>query len=180
VLWIRDLSSKDPTYISPILMGLSMILQQKLTPQQGDPAQQKMMLFMPILFTFLFLNFPSGLVLYWLSSNVFGIIHQLYVLIVRARPKPVQEWELVLLAEELADKIFLYIAPTVRVRARSDRGRIIIGLSGDEIATLKRKKELFDSIVYLIELALSKKAKTKRQVKLELPRSVSRETSSTG
>jgi YidC/Oxa1 family membrane protein insertase len=80
VLWIRDLSSKDPTYISPILMGLSMILQQKLTPQQGDPAQQKMMLFMPILFTLLFLNFPSGLVLYWLSSNVFGIIHQLYVL----------------------------------------------------------------------------------------------------
>jgi len=80
VLWIRDLSSKDPTYISPILMGLSMILQQKLTPQQGDPAQQKMMLFMPIVFTLLFLNFPSGLVLYWLASNVFGIIHQLYVL----------------------------------------------------------------------------------------------------
>lgn len=99
--------------------------------------------------------------------------------IVRARPKPVQEWELVLLAEELADKIFLYIAPTVRVKARSDRGRIIIGLSGDEIAGLKRKKELFESIVYLIELALSKKAKTKRQVKLELPRSVSRETSTT-
>jgi predicted RNA-binding protein Jag len=112
------------------------------------------------------------------KEGLFGVLGK--KVIVRARPKPVQEWELVLLAEELADKIFLYIAPTVRVRARSDRGRIIIGLSGDEIATLRRRKELFDSIVYLIELALSKKAKTKRQVKLELPRSVSRETSSTG
>ena len=56
-----------------------MFLQQKLTPSQGDPQQQKMMLFLPLIFTVLFLNFPSGLVIYWLASNVFGILHQLYL-----------------------------------------------------------------------------------------------------
>lgn len=80
VLWIRDLSSKDPTYISPLLMGFTMWLQQKLTPFQGDPQQQKLMLFMPLIFTVLFLTFPSGLVLYWLTSNVLGIVHQLWFL----------------------------------------------------------------------------------------------------
>ena len=79
ILWIRDLSGKDPTYISPLLMGATMFLQQKLTPSQGDPQQQKMMLFLPLIFTVLFLNFPSGLVIYWLASNVFGILHQLYL-----------------------------------------------------------------------------------------------------
>jgi len=78
VLWIRDLSDKDPTYITPLLMGATMFLQQKMTTLQGDPQQQKMMTFMPIIFTFLFLNFPSGLVLYWLATNVMGILHQLY------------------------------------------------------------------------------------------------------
>lgn len=80
VLWIRDLSSKDPTYISPLLMGFTMFLQQKLTPSQGDPQQQKVMLFMPLIFTVLFLTFPSGLVLYWLTSNVLSIVHQLWLL----------------------------------------------------------------------------------------------------
>lgn len=78
VLWIRDLSDKDPTYITPLLMGATMFLQQRMTTPQGDPQQQKIMTFMPIIFTFLFLNFPSGLVLYWLATNVLGILHQLY------------------------------------------------------------------------------------------------------
>jgi len=78
--WINDLSAKDPTYISPLLMGASMFVQQKMTPTAGDPAQAKMMLYtMPIVFTFLFLNFPSGLVIYWLVSNILAIGHQYYI-----------------------------------------------------------------------------------------------------
>ena len=77
--WINDLSSKDPTYISPLLMGASMFIQQKMTPTVGDPTQAKMMLFMPIVFTFLFLGFPSGLVIYWLVTNVLSIGQQYYI-----------------------------------------------------------------------------------------------------
>ena len=77
--WINDLSALDPTYISPILMGASMFYQQKMTPSSADPAQAKMMLMMPIVFTFMFLSFPSGLVLYWLVNNVLSIAQQLYI-----------------------------------------------------------------------------------------------------
>lgn len=77
--WLPDLSAKDPYYITPILMGLSWFIQQKMTPTGGDPTQQKMMLFMPIVFTFFFLNFPSGLVIYWLVSNVLSIAQQAYI-----------------------------------------------------------------------------------------------------
>jgi YidC/Oxa1 family membrane protein insertase len=78
-LWITDLSQKDPYYIFPIVMGASMVLQQKMTPAAGDPKQRKMMMFMPVIFTFLFLNFASGLVLYWLVNNLLSIGQQLYV-----------------------------------------------------------------------------------------------------
>jgi len=77
--WINDLSSLDPTYISPLLMGASMFYQQKMTPSSADPAQAKMMLMMPVIFTFMFLSFPSGLVLYWLVNNVLSIAQQLYI-----------------------------------------------------------------------------------------------------
>jgi YidC/Oxa1 family membrane protein insertase len=75
-LWICDLASQDPTYVLPILMGLSMFVQQKMTPMTGDPRQAKMMLIMPFVFTFMFLNLPSGLVLYWSVSNVLQILQQ--------------------------------------------------------------------------------------------------------
>ncbi len=78
-LWITDLSAKDPYYILPIVMGISMVVQQKMTPTSGDPKQQKLMMFMPVIFTFLFLNFASGLVLYWLVNNLLAIGQQLYV-----------------------------------------------------------------------------------------------------
>jgi len=78
-LWITDLSAKDPLYISPIIMGASMVIQQKMTPSAADPAQAKMFLLMPVMFTFLFLNFPSGLVVYWLINNVLSIAHQYYL-----------------------------------------------------------------------------------------------------
>jgi YidC/Oxa1 family membrane protein insertase len=78
-LWIVDLSAKDPVYITPIIMGATMFIQQKMTPSAADPAQAKMFLLMPVMFTFLFLNFPSGLVLYWLVNNVLSIAHQYYL-----------------------------------------------------------------------------------------------------
>jgi YidC/Oxa1 family membrane protein insertase len=76
MIWLADLSSKDPYYITPLIMGATMFLQQRLTPAPGDPTQAKIMLFMPIIFTFLFLNFPSGLVVYWLVNNVLSIAQQ--------------------------------------------------------------------------------------------------------
>ena len=76
ILWIQDLSEKDPCYITPLIMGATMFLQQKMTPMAGDPAQQKIMMLMPVVFTFVFLNFPSGLVLYWLVNNVLTIGQQ--------------------------------------------------------------------------------------------------------
>ena len=78
-LWIRDLAAKDPIYITPLIMGATMVLQQKMTPTATDPTQAKMMLLMPVMFTFLFLNFPSGLVIYWLVNNVLSIAHQYYM-----------------------------------------------------------------------------------------------------
>jgi YidC/Oxa1 family membrane protein insertase len=75
-LWVCDLASQDPTYVLPILMGVSMFVQQKMTPTTGDPRQAKMMLVMPFVFTFMFLNLPSGLVLYWFVSNVLQILQQ--------------------------------------------------------------------------------------------------------
>jgi YidC/Oxa1 family membrane protein insertase len=80
MLWIADLSAKDPLYITPIVMGATMFLQQKMTPATGDPRQQKIMLFMPIVFTALFVNLPSGLVIYWTVNNILTIGHQYYML----------------------------------------------------------------------------------------------------
>lgn len=79
LLWITDLSQKDPYYILPIVMGITMVIQQKMTPSAGDPRQQKLMMFMPVIFTFMFLNFASGLVLYWLVNNILSIIQQMYI-----------------------------------------------------------------------------------------------------
>lgn len=75
-LWIQDLAGKDPYYVTPIIMGITMVIQQKMTPSQMDPIQQKMMMALPVVFTFMFLNFPSGLVLYWLVNNVLTIVQQ--------------------------------------------------------------------------------------------------------
>ncbi len=76
MLWITDLSVPDPFYVLPILMGVSMVLQQKIMPTTMDPTQAKMMLMLPVFLTFLFLTFPAGLVLYWLTNNVLTITQQ--------------------------------------------------------------------------------------------------------
>jgi len=76
LLWVTDLSAPDPYYVLPILMGISMVVQQKIMPTTMDPTQAKIMLFLPAFMTILFLNFPSGLVLYWLTNNVVTITQQ--------------------------------------------------------------------------------------------------------
>lgn len=78
ILWITDLSVKDPYYVMPIVMGITMVVQQKMTPSSMDPKQAKLMMLMPVVFTFMFLNFASGLVLYWLVNNILSIIQQFY------------------------------------------------------------------------------------------------------
>jgi YidC/Oxa1 family membrane protein insertase len=78
-LWVTDLADKDPYYVTPVIMGISMFVQQKMTPSQMDPIQQKMMLALPVVFTFMFLSFPSGLVLYWLVNNILTIGQQMYI-----------------------------------------------------------------------------------------------------
>ncbi|SOP99957.1 membrane protein insertase YidC [Pseudomonas syringae group genomosp. 3] len=79
ILWITDLSIKDPFFILPIIMGATMFIQQRLNPTPPDPMQAKVMKMMPIIFTFFFLWFPAGLVLYWVVNNTLSIAQQAYI-----------------------------------------------------------------------------------------------------
>ncbi|MGF6152722.1 membrane protein insertase YidC [Pseudomonas fluorescens] len=79
MLWITDLSIKDPFFILPIIMGATMFIQQQLNPTPPDPMQAKVMKLMPIIFTFFFLWFPAGLVLYWVVNNCLSITQQWYI-----------------------------------------------------------------------------------------------------
>jgi YidC/Oxa1 family membrane protein insertase len=79
IIWIQDLSAKDPLFILPLIMGGSMFLMQKLQPAPTDPMQAKVFQLMPIVFTFFFLMFPAGLVLYWTVNNLLSILQQWYV-----------------------------------------------------------------------------------------------------
>ena len=79
MFWLTDLSSKDPFFILPIIMGASMFVQQKLNPTPPDPMQAKVMKLLPIIFTFFFLWFPAGLVLYWVVNNLLSIGQQWYI-----------------------------------------------------------------------------------------------------
>jgi len=79
MLWIQDLSSKDPFYILPVLMGITMFIQQRLNPTPMDPIQARVMMVLPIAFTFFFMFFPAGLVLYWVVNNTLSIAQQYYI-----------------------------------------------------------------------------------------------------
>lgn len=79
MLWITDLASADPYHVMPIIMGITMLIQQRLNPAPPDPMQAKIMMFLPILFTGLFWNFPAGLVLYWIVNNSLSILQQWYI-----------------------------------------------------------------------------------------------------
>jgi YidC/Oxa1 family membrane protein insertase len=76
ILWIEDLTQKDPYFILPLLMGASMFLQQKLNPAPVDPMQKKIFQWLPVVFTVFFAFFPAGLVLYWFVNNLLSIVQQ--------------------------------------------------------------------------------------------------------
>lgn len=80
IFWIQDLSTYDPYFILPIMMGLSMFLQQRLNPPPADPMQAKLMMLMPIVFTVLFAKFPAGLMLYWFVNNTLSFLQQWYIM----------------------------------------------------------------------------------------------------
>ncbi|MEI7868395.1 MAG: membrane protein insertase YidC [Candidatus Methylumidiphilus sp.] len=79
IFWIQDLSARDPYFILPLIYGVSMFIQQQLNPQPQDPIQAQVMKWFPIMFTFFFAFFPSGLVLYWVVNNILSIIQQAYI-----------------------------------------------------------------------------------------------------
>lgn len=79
ILWLNDLSAKDGLYILPLLMGISLFVQMRLSPSSPDPMQRRIMQWMPVVFTAFMINFPSGLVLYWFTSNVLSIGQQLII-----------------------------------------------------------------------------------------------------
>ncbi|WP_115707731.1 membrane protein insertase YidC [Legionella sainthelensi] len=79
ILWIKDLSDADPYHVLPLIMGATMLIQQKLNPAPPDPMQAKVMMFLPVLFTGLFWSFPAGLVLYWIVNNTLSILQQWYI-----------------------------------------------------------------------------------------------------
>jgi YidC/Oxa1 family membrane protein insertase len=84
-LWIPDLTLKDPFFILPVLYAISMFITQRLNPQPADPVQAKMMMFMPLAFSVMFLFFPSGLVLYWVVNNLISMAQQ-YVITKKFAP----------------------------------------------------------------------------------------------
>lgn len=94
MLWVKDLSVQDPYYVLPILMGATMFIQQKIQPTTMDPKQAQIMLLLPVFLTFLFVTFPAGLVLYWLTNNVLTITQQVvtdrYLLPKRPAPATAQ------------------------------------------------------------------------------------------
>jgi YidC/Oxa1 family membrane protein insertase len=79
IFWVQDLSAADPFYVLPLVMGAVMFFQNKLQPTVGDPNQAKMMQYMPIIFTFMFLRFPAGLVLYWLTNSILSFGQQILI-----------------------------------------------------------------------------------------------------
>jgi YidC/Oxa1 family membrane protein insertase len=87
ILWIHNLSVMDPYYILPVMMGVSMFVQQKLNPAPIDPVQQKIFQVMPFAFSIMFAFFPSGLVLYWVVNNILSITQQ-YVITRRIEAAP--------------------------------------------------------------------------------------------
>ncbi len=89
--WIQDLSQHDPYYITPVVMGVSMVVQQKMTPATGDPTQRRMMMMLPVVFTFFFLNLSSGLVVYFLFSNLFAMMFQVLMQRLKADDVPVKQ-----------------------------------------------------------------------------------------
>lgn len=95
IFWIKDLASPDPYHVLPLIMGATMLIQQKLNPAPPDPTQAKVMMFLPLLFTGLFWNFPAGLVLYWIVNNTLSILQQWYITRKYSDDKPIKKQTIV-------------------------------------------------------------------------------------
>lgn len=95
ILWINDLALPDPIHVLPVIMGITMLIQQKLNPAPPDPMQAKIMMFLPVLFTAIFWNFPAGLVLYWIVNNTLSILQQWYITRKYSEDKPSGKWSVV-------------------------------------------------------------------------------------
>ena len=80
IFWIKDLSKMDPYFILPVIMGATMFFQQRLNPAPTDPMQQKVMKWLPVVFTFMFMWFASGIVLYWITNNLLTILQQTFIM----------------------------------------------------------------------------------------------------
>ena len=80
MLWIQDLSARDPYFVLPLLMGATMVIQQKLNPAPADPVQEKVMKILPVMFTIIFAMFPAGLVLYWTTNSILSVAQQWFVM----------------------------------------------------------------------------------------------------
>lgn len=91
IFWIKDLASADPYHVLPLIMGATMLIQQKLNPAPPDPMQAKVMMFLPLMFTGLFWSFPAGLVLYWIVNNTLSILQQWYITRKYSDEKPVKK-----------------------------------------------------------------------------------------
>jgi len=92
MLWIKDLAMADPYHILPVIMGATMLIQQKLNPAPPDPMQAKIMMFLPVFFTAIFWSFPAGLVLYWIVNNSLSILQQWYITRKYSEDKPKGKW----------------------------------------------------------------------------------------
>lgn len=91
IFWIHDLAAADPYHVLPVIMGITMLIQQRLNPAPPDPMQAKIMMFLPVFFTMLFWGFPAGLVLYWIVNNTLSILQQWYITKKYGTDKPVNK-----------------------------------------------------------------------------------------
>jgi YidC/Oxa1 family membrane protein insertase len=91
IFWINDLAAADPYHVLPVIMGITMLIQQRLNPAPPDPMQAKIMMFLPVFFTMLFWGFPSGLVLYWIVNNTLSILQQWYITKKYGSDKPINK-----------------------------------------------------------------------------------------
>lgn len=91
ILWINDLAAADPYHVLPVIMGITMLIQQRLNPAPPDPMQAKIMMFLPVLFTAMMWSLPSGLVLYWVVNNTLSILQQWYITQKYSDEKPVSK-----------------------------------------------------------------------------------------
>ena len=184
MLWIQDLSQHDPLYITPIIMGATMLWQQWITPAAGmDPAQQRVMMIMPLMFTFFFLWAPSGLVVYWLFSNLLTIGQQYLTnrIVGRAAREAgarlIREQQPMTTQASLHEQIGEFVrnvvtamGVTVTVTSEVTADGIRVDISGEEGELLVRRKgEALDALQHLVNSIWRDQTRPRRPHRRRLP-----------